>query len=487
MSGHSENDPLERTATIAPSATPHAPGPSPVARSDRPARIGRFVVEDEVGRGGMGVVYRASDPLLGRAVAVKLLARRDGGTEGRARLLREAQAIAQLQHPNVVGVHDVGEHEGQVYLAMEFLAGTSLRHWQAGRTPRTVLEAYLAAGRGLAAAHAAGLVHRDFKADNVSVDAAGHVKLLDFGLARATDGEAEPAAPVAAGLPTLSGPLVLESALTVAGTIMGTPAYMAPEQLAGQAAGPAADQFAFCVSLWEALTGARPFAGKDLPSLKAAIALGPPTPPGRGWTRAVLAVAARGLSAEPRLRFESLAECLEAIAAAAGEHAFDLEVGRRQRRWLLATITLCGLVVEAGFLTGFVPYPRTAEGLIPLAIATLGVMMALTFALRRSLLATDINRRIGLLALGMAGLTLVNRLLGVEFGADVAHILATDLLCVGALCVGVSTRRAPWFAVAAGIQLTAALACALLPAWAPHVFTAESLLTAALMAWYWER
>jgi serine/threonine protein kinase len=127
MSDPTESDPLERTATINPS---QAASLVAATRVDRPERIGRFMVEAEVGRGGMGVVYRAMDPLLGRPVAVKLLSRQDGGTAGRARLLREAQAIAQLQHPHVVAVHDVGEHEGQVYLAMEFLAGRTLRDWQ---------------------------------------------------------------------------------------------------------------------------------------------------------------------------------------------------------------------------------------------------------------------------------------------------------------------------------------------------------------------
>jgi hypothetical protein len=481
MSDPTESDPLERTATINPS---QAASLVAATRVDRPERIGRFMVEAEVGRGGMGVVYRAMDPLLGRPVAVKLLSRQDGGTAGRARLLREAQAIAQLQHPHVVAVHDVGEHEGQVYLAMEFLAGRTLRDWQRDQAPRAVVEAYLAAGRGLAAAHAAGLVHRDFKPDNVSVDPAGHVKLLDFGLARAADGHA-PAAPP--GPVPDSGPIAFDSVLTAAGTIMGTPAYMAPEQLDGHPAGAAADQFAFCASLWEALTGRRPFDGQDVRTLRAAIEAGPSAPGFKGWQRAVLDACTRGLAVEPAARFPSLSACLEAVHAAAGEHGFDLEVGRRQRRVMLGAIAACGVAAEIGFLTDTLPYPKTATELLPLAVATLLVMAVLTRALWPTLSATDVNRRIGLVGLGAAVFSTVNRLAGSRFDAPPALVLATDLLCIGALCVGVTTRQTRWFGKAAAVQLVGAIACVLAPGAAAHVFTADVLATGALMAWYWER
>lgn len=478
-----DSDALERTATISPSQSEALVA---ATRGSMPDRIGRFIVEGEVGRGGMGVVYRAVDPLLGRPVAVKLLARQDGGTEGRARLLREAQAIAQLQHPNVVAVYDVGEHDGQVYLAMEFLAGSTLRTWLRDRPPREVLMAFLHAGRGLAAAHAAGLVHRDFKPDNVLVDATGHVKLLDFGLARAagTDtGAPAPGAPVGPA----SGPLSLEGALTVAGTIMGTPAYMAPEQLDGRPAGAAADQFAFCAAVWEALAGSRPFEGHDVASLRAAIERGPPPSPLRGWRRAVLSVAARGLAVAPGARHVSLEACLDAVSSAAGDHRFDLEVGRRQRRWMLGTIVACGVAAEAGFATGTLPYPTTARELLPLALATVFVVAAPLTLLRQAFAATDVNRRIGLMAAGTAGISLLNRLVGARFEASVPHILATDLLLIGALSLALMNTRARWFGLAAAVQLAAAAACTAVPQNAVHVFTASVLGTTALMAWFWER
>lgn len=480
-----DSDALERTATISPSQSEALVA---ATRTSMPDRIGRFVVEGEVGRGGMGVVYRAVDPLLGRPVAVKLLARQDGGTEGRARLLREAQAIAQLQHPNVVAVHDVGEHDGQVYLAMEFLAGSTLRSWLRDRAPREILTAFLQAGRGLAAAHAAGLVHRDFKPDNVLVDAMGHVKLLDFGLARAAGtNEGAPAPVPDAPVGSASGPLSLDGTLTVAGTIMGTPAYMAPEQLDGRPAGPAADQFAFCAAVWEALTGRRPFDGHDVASLRAAIERGPPPSPLRGWRRAVLSVAARGLAVEPGARHASLDACLDALSSAAGDHRFDLEVGRRQRRWMLGTIVACGVAAEFGFATGALPYPTTARELLPLALATVFVVAAPLTLLRQAFATTDVNRRIGLMAAGTAGISLLNRLVGARFEASVPHILATDLLLIGALSLALTNPRARWFGLAAAVQLAAAAACTAVPQNAVHVFTASVLGTTALMAWFWER
>ena len=268
---------------------------------------------------------------------------------------------------------------------------------------------------------------------------------------------------------------------------MGTPAYMAPEQLDGHPAGPAADQFAFCASLWEALTGRRPFDGHDVRTLRAAIESGPPPSGLRGWQRAVLDVATRGLSVDPAARFPSLTACLEALQGAAGDHRFDLEVGRRQRRLMLGVIAACGVAVEVGFVTDTLPYPKTATELLPLGVATLLIMGVVTRALWRTLAATDVNRRIGLVTLGASVITLVNRLAGARFDAPPAMVLATDLLCIGALCVGVTTRHTRWFGTAAAVQLVGAMCCALVPGAAAHVFTADVLTTGALMAWYWER
>jgi tetratricopeptide (TPR) repeat protein len=226
-------------------------------------KVGRFVVVGKLGAGGMGVVYKAHDPELDRRIAIKVVRLRaslvDDVTQARARLLREAQALAKLSHPNVIAIHDVGTHEDDVFLAMEMVEGPTLRRWLADgkHSEREIVDVFLAAGRGLAAAHAVGLVHRDFKPENVIVGDDGRVRVLDFGLARAA----------VAGEPTRtelesSGEKRLDTPLTMTGTVMGTPAYMAPEQHSGDKTDERTDQFSFCVALYEGLCGKRPAQGE---------------------------------------------------------------------------------------------------------------------------------------------------------------------------------------------------------------------------------
>ncbi|MEM6996093.1 MAG: serine/threonine-protein kinase [Myxococcota bacterium] len=247
--------------------------PRPVP-SDAPsaAAIGRYRVTGQLGVGGMGRVLRAHDPTLDRDVALKVLRVQSGtrpNSAARARLVREAQALAQLSHPNVAEVFDVETSEDQVYIAMELLEGETLGQWlKPARTAAEVCAVYEAAGRGLAAAHEAGLVHRDFKPANVMVGA-GRVRVLDFGLVRGLS-EGGPSQSEGGPLPEASGDRharVSEDALTQAGAVMGTPAYMAPEQHIGGGTDARTDQFAFCVSLFEALAGSRPFSSVDLETL----------------------------------------------------------------------------------------------------------------------------------------------------------------------------------------------------------------------------
>jgi tetratricopeptide (TPR) repeat protein len=273
------------------------------------ARLGRYVVLSRVGMGGLGVVYEAYDPDLDRRIAVKLLRQRT--REGKAAaagpelLQREARSLAKLSHRNVVAVYDVGVLDGRVFIAMEFVAGSTLRTWL-GAEPRgwrAVVEAFREAGQGLGAAHHAGLVHRDFKPDNVLVRGDGHVCVTDFGLARAE-------LIAGADAPSL---LTMESAT---GGLAGTPAYMAPELWAGSIADARSDQFAFAVSLFEGLCGARPYGGTTLVELREAIVAGTtselPAPTGvPPWlARAVL----RGLSTDPEARFPSMKDMLAALA-----------------------------------------------------------------------------------------------------------------------------------------------------------------------------
>ncbi|GMU58770.1 MAG: hypothetical protein AMXMBFR34_05330 [Myxococcaceae bacterium] len=285
------------------------------------SRIGRYVVLDVLGVGGMGLVYAAYDPVLDRRVAIKVLLSPRGSsagsnTEGRSRLLREAQAMAQLSHPNVVPVYDVGTDQQSVFVAMELIRGVTLNTWLKDNKPswRVVLNAFLGAGRGLEAAHAAGLVHRDFKPTNVLMGEDGRARVTDFGLARSTRTASSDSQP--ALREESSDSISLETPLTHVGAVMGSPGYMAPEQYDGADTSPATDQYGFCVSLYEALYGQRPFHGPDLGTLgKLAREAQVPAPP-RGspvpaWLFPVLV---RGLAASPAQRHPSMTALLDALS-----------------------------------------------------------------------------------------------------------------------------------------------------------------------------
>jgi predicted Ser/Thr protein kinase len=266
--------------------------------------LGRYRVQRVLGAGGMGVVHEAFDPELERRVALKVLkSSADVTDEARQRLLREARAMARVKHPNVVTVYEVDTDGGRDFVAMELVDGESLADWL--RTPHTraeILTAFIAAGRGLAAAHAAGLVHRDFKPHNVLRSRDGRVLVTDFGLARGVEGA--PAKRTSA--PVLS-PLV---ELTGTGAIAGTPAYMAPEQWRGEEVGPAADQFAFCVALWEALAGERPFRGDTPDQLREAIERGTDGLFASKLPRALRAPILRGLAADRSKRWPKIDDLL---------------------------------------------------------------------------------------------------------------------------------------------------------------------------------
>jgi hypothetical protein len=269
-----------------------------VAVPMRGGSVGRFVVIGVVGRGGMGVVLSAFDPELDRKVALKLLADQPDA-ERRARLLREAQAMARLSHPNVVTVYEVGHAAEHPFIAMELVEGTTLRGWLAERPRgwREIVEIFVAAGRGLVAAHDAGLVHRDFKPDNVLLGRDGRPRVGDFGLS-------------ASGI-----------ALDDAGKLLGTPSYMAPEQWLGGEVDARTDQFAFCTALWRALWEQAPFADDDVATLREAVLAGhfrkPPTQRGvPGWIEPALR---RGLDRDPRARWPSLEALLDHLERRLGK------------------------------------------------------------------------------------------------------------------------------------------------------------------------
>ena len=278
--------------------------------------VGRYHVLERVGSGGMGVVYSAFDPDLDRKVALKVLLpeRLDGdaSSRGHARLIREAKAMAKLSHPNVVTVHDVGVFASRVFVAMEFVDGQTLSQWF-GTEPswEEVIRCMTLAGRGLAAAHAKGLVHRDFKPDNVLIGADGRPRVLDFGLARAPSGPTELREEELELRTDVEGP----DRITRTGGLTGTPAYMAPEQYLGKPLDARTDQFSFCVALWEGLHGERPFQGGSTAALGMAVCSGERTPPPSTSQvpSRIQRVLDRGLSLDPAERFPSMDALLSAL------------------------------------------------------------------------------------------------------------------------------------------------------------------------------
>jgi eukaryotic-like serine/threonine-protein kinase len=281
---------------------------SPVPRHYEVARgttIGRYVVLDTIGSGTMGLVLSAIDPTLDRKVALKLVkSEREGTTTGRQRLLREAQAMARLQHPNVVTVFEVGTFADQVFLAMEYIAGGTLGGWLAQRhSRREIVDAFVAAGRGIAAAHREGIVHRDFKPTNVLVAADGRVRVADFGLATAPEASiatatSNPAIPASAG----------DMSMTSTGAILGTPTYMSPEQHRGEPATARADQFSFAVAVYEALYGQVPFAGETYAVYADNVLAGKIMEPPRGTTvpAHLRKVLVRALALDPNDRYPDM-------------------------------------------------------------------------------------------------------------------------------------------------------------------------------------
>jgi serine/threonine protein kinase/Tfp pilus assembly protein PilF len=351
MDDHSGSEAHERTEHSTLGGDDDGPEPN----LDDVHRIGRYLVLRKVGQGGMGVVFAGYDEPLDRKVAIKLLRHRTGDA-ARRRLAREAQALARLSHPNVVQVYEIGEHDYTAYIAMEFVEGQTLSAWRSARARAwpELLAVMIDAGRGLAAAHHKGLVHRDFKPENVMIDGEGRVRVMDFGLVHGAHDdphdEAEP--PPTPEPPATLTPTELElldskvsrshselgDRLTVTGSTLGTPAYMAPEQHAGRPTDARSDQFSFCVALWELLYGERPFAGRTLAALCVAVTkheLREPTDSDvPGWLRKIVE---RGLAAEPRERWPDMDALLVALA----------DDPRRRRGFLLGITGVLGLALAA--------------------------------------------------------------------------------------------------------------------------------------------
>jgi len=330
-----------------PTAGTEPAAPAHEVPSQLEKRIGRYEVIGIIGQGGMGVVVKAHDPQLVRTVAIKLVRARRGpqatAAEDRARLLREARALAALSHPNVVPVYDVGEHGDSLFIAMQFIGGANMRVWLEREKPewKRVLGVLRAAGRGLAAAHAAGIVHRDFKPANVLVGDDGRVRVVDFGLARARIDVAADA---------VTGDAAVLGGITQAGVLVGTPAYMAPEQFGGGVGDATADQYSFCVSMFEAIYGVPPFEANDfrpLVTLKRAGRIAE-RPPGTGVPDDLHAAILRGLSVDPASRFASMPDLLRELRRI-GEASEAVAQRPAATRWsfilVIMVIALVAIVV----------------------------------------------------------------------------------------------------------------------------------------------
>jgi len=307
--------------------------------------VGRYCVLTRLGEGGMGVVYEAWDPRLDRRVALKMLRPCRAGVDAspEAELLAEAQALARIEHPNIVTVYDAGTTPAGMFIAMELCRGQSLSRWlmQGPRDVRAILDVFVAAGRGLAAAHHAGIVHRDFKPANVLLGEDGSVRVADFGLARTMEATEDGASSIS-----------ITDCDRSPSTIVGTPAYMAPEQLFGRCGDHRMDQFSFCVSLYRALVGHAPFPERTLDERRRAASVG------LGATERALLVRARhvparvrravrrGLEVEPEARFESMDALLAEL------------VERKRWPWALTSLTLAvGLGLGAFGMAGARPGP----------------------------------------------------------------------------------------------------------------------------------
>ncbi|UQA56168.1 serine/threonine-protein kinase [Polyangium aurulentum] len=447
------------------------------------SRVGRLVLLRKLGEGAMGVVYAAYDEALDRRVAVKVL--KSGGATSDW-LVREAQALAKLSHPNVVPVYDVGKHEDSLFLAMEFVEGRTLRAFaeEPGRSLEDVVRALVGAGRGLAAAHEAGLVHRDFKPENVLVGEDRRARVVDFGLAGLSVAAAEPARSGRAR------PNALRAPLTMPGTLLGTPVYMAPEQFHGERATAASDQWSFAISLYELAYGQRPFDGEQLAQLAVNVVEGRLRPPPANTTAPpwIFAVAKRGLALDPKDRYPSLAAMVDAMEAHLPRAQDDPSQVRREQGILFGTLIVYATGITAyKMLRGhdnafFTPWDQVRLGLLFFAVSTGAVALVW-----KKLRVNKYGRRLaGLFAATPAMITL-HRVVAAVLGTPVLHTLVMDmfLASIGFLLTAVAIDRR--LAIAPIIGFLGVFVAAFNPALAPILFGAVGVVGLGLGVYVWGR
>ena len=448
--------------------------------------IGRFQVQALLGRGGMSVVVSALDPRLDRQVAIKLVGPSGHATdqnEFRARLVREARAMAQLRHPNVVAVYEVGEHRGHVFLAMELLPGGTLgaeirRQRADGAVDwRRVVALFSGAARGLIAAHDAGMVHRDFKPDNVLLDRDGRVAVGDFGLVGDFGSRSADEGGLGAELP-IAEPLTRHS------IVVGTPAYMAPEQQLGQPVDARADQFAFCAALYEALHGQLPFAGHTraeyLDSVRAgALRSQPADSRVPGWLDEVLA---RGLALRPADRWPSMQALLAELG---GDPASERQTGHVERAVGMGTVAgfLCVVLLAALLFDIELSYRlhyMTDAGFLLLA-AVFGWIS------RETLSRSTFNRRLYQLAVsggvGVFGMTAGGQVLGLS--ADT--VAAVHLYVMASFSLAGAAFERPLALIAANYFIAFFLVARWPALFVPVSLVAHALLAILAIALFWPR
>jgi serine/threonine-protein kinase len=418
----------------------------------------------------MGIVYDAYDESLDRRVALKVLRRGLGSHEA---LAREAKALARLAHPNVVQVYEIGEDGDRLFVAMELVRGRTLRKWLEER-PRScdeVLRVFRQAGEGLAAAHRTGLVHRDFKPDNVLLGDDGRVRVVDFGVAALVDG---------AGKFRDHG-------------FIGTPAFMAPEQFLGERVTAAVDQFAFSVALYRALFGAPPFEGDaEIHTLRRNVVAGatrppPPSPDVPAWVSRLLI---RGLARDATARFATMDELIAEIDGRLPQNReLDANVGRRERGMLAAAMALFGGIVLGGlwFLRGSMQGPLTMGTLIALPGAAVTGLTLAAFVLRRRLLGNRFARNVAAVVwLSMISVVL-HRLLALYLGEAPRDVIAVDLLEIGMQLMMAAILVERSFALAAALFLGGSAVAASRPEWAVAAYMGAVIGSSALGTAWWAR
>jgi hypothetical protein len=444
-------------------------------------RLGRFRVLGKLGEGGMGVVLSAHDEQLDRQVALKLLTRRRHDAVAHERLIREARSLARLSHPNIVAVHEVGESEGTPYLVMEMVVGQTLRVWLDGDGERVpsrleILRMFLAIGRGLAAAHELAVVHRDFKPDNVLVGDDGRARVVDFGLARVTHALVDEVGDEA-GVARPS-PAAREPSLTATGALMGTPAYMAPEQWLGQPADARSDQFSFCVALFEAIYGRAPFVGASMAELMTAVLEHPPAQvAGDERLPSTLHEAImRGLDKQPEQRWpaiESLLECIETMLVSTPPGVFDSGRPPAAMAAILPLFVAFPVVLITLELTGLLAYAAVNWAIV--SAAQILLMLGLLTGLRRRVLTLINDRRVLAMPFLIALFILGHRGIALASGSSIELMFAYDFLAnvgIASIMTFLVERRA-WPVIVLNVLLLM-LAIAQ-PSWAPRLWLAFTI------------